>query len=117
VSGDYTRLFYKVKIYWQKSNRSGFTRLSDGKLPVNLLSKSGMTDHLDKAKRSWSMSRIRGKNTKPEIAVRKILHAAGFRFRLHVKNLPGKPDIALMKWKTVIFVHGCYWHPHEGCSK
>jgi len=56
-----------------------------------------MADHLDKAKRSWNMSRIRGKNTKPEIAVRKMLHAAGFRFRLHVKDLPGKPDIVLPK--------------------
>jgi DNA mismatch endonuclease Vsr len=55
-----------------------------------------MTDHLDKAKRSWNMSRIRGKDTKPEIAVRKMLHAAGFRFRLHVKELPGKPDIILL---------------------
>jgi len=62
------------------------------------------------------MSRIRCKDTKPEIAVRKMLHAAGFRFRLHVKGLPGKPDIVLPKWKTVIFVHGCFWHRHEGCK-
>jgi DNA mismatch endonuclease (patch repair protein) len=61
-----------------------------------------MTDHLDKARRSWNMSWICGKDTKPEIAVRKMLHAAGFRFRLHVKDLPGKPDIVLPKWKTVI---------------
>jgi len=74
-----------------------------------------MVDKLDSAKRSWNMSRIRDKNTKPELAVRKALHAAGFRFRLHVKNLPGKPDIVLPKWKTVIFVHGCFWHRHEGC--
>ena len=64
-----------------------------------------MTDHLDKAERSWNMSRIRGKDRSPEIAVRKLLHAAGFRFSLHVKALPGKPDIVLPKWKTVIFVH------------
>lgn len=76
-----------------------------------------MTDHLDQAKRSWNMSRIRGKDTKPEIAVRRMLHAAGFRFRLHVKSLPGKPDIVLPKWKTVIFVHGCFWHRHAGCKK
>jgi len=63
------------------------------------------------------MSRIRGKDTKPEIAVRKMLHAAGFRFCLHVKDLPGKPDIVLPKWKTVIFVHGCFWHRHEGCVR
>lgn len=76
-----------------------------------------MTDHLDKVKRSWNMSRIRGKDTKPEIAVRKMLHAAGFRFRLHVKDLPGKPDIVLPKWKTVVLVHGCFWHRHEGCPR
>ncbi len=63
------------------------------------------------------MSRIRGKDTKPEIAVRKMLHAAGFRYRLHVKDLPGKPDIVLPKWKTVIFVHGCFWHRHVGCGR
>lgn len=62
------------------------------------------------------MSRIRGKNTKPEILLRKLLHAAGFRFRLHVQNLPGKPDIVLSKYKTAIFVHGCFWHRHEGCA-
>lgn len=62
------------------------------------------------------MSRIRGKNTKPEILLRKLLHAAGFRFRLHVRDLPGKPDIVLRKYKTVIFVHGCFWHRHEGCE-
>lgn len=63
------------------------------------------------------MSRIRGKNTGPEVTVRKILHAAGFRFRLHVKGLPGKPDIVLPKWRTVIFVHGCFWHRHVGCKE
>lgn len=62
------------------------------------------------------MSQIKGKNTKPEMLVRKFLHAHGFRYRLHVKNLPGKPDIVLPKYKTVIFVHGCFWHGHEGCK-
>lgn len=62
------------------------------------------------------MSRIKGKDTKPEILVRKFLHANGFRYRLHVKDLPGKPDIVLPKYKTVIFVHGCFWHGHEGCK-
>lgn len=62
------------------------------------------------------MSRIRGKDTKPEMLVRKFLHAQGFRYRLHVKNLPGKPDLVLPKYKTVIFVHGCFWHGHEGCK-
>lgn len=61
------------------------------------------------------MSRIKGKDTKPELLVRRFLHAHGFRYRLHVKDLPGKPDIVLPKYKTVIFVHGCFWHGHEGC--
>ena len=61
------------------------------------------------------MSGIRGKDTDPEIAVRKALHAAGLRFRLHYKNLPGKPDIVLPRHRTAIFVHGCYWHRHPGC--
>lgn len=62
------------------------------------------------------MSQIKGKNTKPEMLVRKYLHAQGFRYRLHVKDLPGKPDIVLPKYKTVIFIHGCFWHGHEGCK-
>ena len=61
------------------------------------------------------MSRIRAKDTKPEIIVRKYLFSKGFRYRLHVKNLPGKPDIVLPRYKTVIFVNGCFWHGHEGC--
>lgn len=75
-----------------------------------------MADRLDKERRSWNMSRIRSKNTKPEMAVRRALHAAGFRFRLHVKDLPGKPDIVLPKWKAVVFIHGCFWHRHNGCK-
>lgn len=63
------------------------------------------------------MSRITGKDTKPEIIVRKFLHASGLRFRIHVGDLAGKPDIVLPKWKTVIFVHGCFWHRHEGCRR
>jgi DNA mismatch endonuclease (patch repair protein) len=66
--------------------------------------------------RSYNMSQIKGKNTKPEMVVRKFLFSKGFRYRLHVKNLPGKPDIVLPKYKTVIFVHGCFWHGHEGCK-
>lgn len=62
------------------------------------------------------MSRIRSKDTKPEMLVRKFLHKNGFRYRLHVKNMPGKPDIVLPKYKTVIFIHGCFWHGHEGCK-
>lgn len=73
-------------------------------------------DGLTKEKRSWNMSRINSKNTKPEIVVRSLLHRAGFRFRIHRKDLPGKPDIVLPKFKTVIFVHGCFWHRHQGCE-
>ena len=63
------------------------------------------------------MSRVKGRDTKPEIAVRKILHNWGFRFRLHDKKLPGKPDIVLPRFKRVIFVHGCFWHGHPGCNR
>ena len=74
-----------------------------------------MVDRISKEHRSWNMSRIRSKDTSPEMRVRSFLHCAGFRFRLHVKNLPGSPDIVLPKYRTVIFVHGCFWHRHEGC--
>lgn len=76
-----------------------------------------MADIFDKSKRSEIMSKISGKETKPEILVRKYLFAHGFRFRKNDKRLPGKPDIVLPKYKTVIFVHGCFWHGHEGCKK
>lgn len=66
--------------------------------------------------RSENMSRIRGKDTKPELLVRKKLHGEGFRFRLHRRDLPGTPDIVLPKHKAVIFVHGCFWHAHKGCK-
>lgn len=75
-----------------------------------------MTDVYSKEKRSYVMSRIRSKNTKPELIVRKYLFSQGFRFRLNVKRLPGTPDIVLKKYRTVIFVHGCFWHGHENCS-
>lgn len=66
-------------------------------------------------KRSVLMSKIRSANTRPELAVRKGLHARGFRFRLHRKDLPGKPDIILPRYRVAIFVHGCFWHQHAGC--
>lgn len=75
-----------------------------------------MADSLTKERRSWNMSRIRAENTRPEVMVRSILHRMGYRFRLHVRSLPGKPDIVLPKFKTVLFVHGCFWHRHEGCK-
>lgn len=62
------------------------------------------------------MSRIHSRDTKPEKQLRSLLHRAGYRFRMHVKKLPGKPDIVLPKYKTVIFVHGCFWHRHDGCK-
>ncbi len=74
-----------------------------------------MTDRITRQHRSWNMSRIRGSDTKPEITVRSCLHQFGYRFRLHRKDLPGKPDIVLPKYKLVIFVNGCFWHRHSGC--
>lgn len=73
-----------------------------------------MPDTLTPERRSWNMSRIRGRNTRPELLLRSLLHRAGFRFRLHAKELPGRPDIVLPKYRTAIFVHGCFWHRH-GC--
>ena len=67
------------------------------------------------AQRHHCMSRIRGKNTKPELIVRKYLFSRGYRYRLNQKNLPGSPDIVMRKYKTVIFINGCFWHAHEGC--
>lgn len=72
-------------------------------------------DVVDSATRSRMMANIRGKDTQPEVLVRKFLHAHGFRFRLHRADLPGKPDIVLAGLKTCIFVHGCFWHRHPGC--
>jgi DNA mismatch endonuclease, patch repair protein len=78
-----------------------------------------MADIVSEEQRSYNMSRIRGKNTKPEIAVRSLLHNLGYRFTVNGsknKKLPGRPDIVLPKYKTVIFVHGCFWHAHENCK-
>ena len=75
-----------------------------------------MADVHDKKTRSYNMSQIRSGNTKPDILVRKFLHAQGFRYKLHDKKLPGKPDIVLPKYKTVIFIHGCFWHGHANCK-
>jgi len=72
-------------------------------------------DRLTRKRRSWNMSRIRGTNTDPEIRVRSLLHRLGYRFRLHGRDLPGKPDIVLRKYNAVVLVHGCFWHRH-GCK-
>ncbi|MEI6049415.1 MAG: very short patch repair endonuclease [Bacteroidota bacterium] len=75
-----------------------------------------MTDVHNRQTRSYNMSQIKGKDTKPEILVRKFLFSNGFRYTLHDKKLPGKPDIVLPKYKTIIFVHGCFWHGHDNCK-
>ncbi|MES1216482.1 MAG: DNA mismatch endonuclease Vsr [Bacteroidota bacterium] len=75
-----------------------------------------MADVHDSKTRSYNMSQIKAKNTKPEMLVRRFLHAQGFRYKLHDKKLPGKPDLVLPKYKTVIFIHGCFWHGHDNCK-
>ncbi len=75
----------------------------------------GNMDIVDSAKRSSMMAGIRSKNTRPEMQVRRFLHSRGYRYRLHTASLPSKPDIVLPKHRTVIFVHGCFWHRHPGC--
>lgn len=74
-----------------------------------------MADIVDSSTRSRMMAGVKSKNTKPELLIRGLLHKRGFRFRLHVKDLPGKPDIVLPKYNSVIFVHGCFWHGHKEC--
>jgi DNA mismatch endonuclease, patch repair protein len=73
-------------------------------------------DIVTKAERSRMMSRIRGRDTRPELVVRSLLHRLGYRFRLHRADLPGRPDIVLPKYRTVVMVHGCFWHRHRGCE-
>ena len=74
-------------------------------------------DIFSEEQRSYIMSRVSSKNTKPELYVRSFLHGQGLRFRIHRKDLPGKPDLALPKYRTAIFVHGCFWHRHKGCPR
>jgi DNA mismatch endonuclease (patch repair protein) len=76
-----------------------------------------MVDHLTPSLRSWNMGRISSKNTAPELHVRRALHKRGYRYRLHVSRLPGKPDIVLPSIRTAVFVHGCFWHRHAGCRQ
>lgn len=75
-----------------------------------------MADIVSEKKRSEMMSRIRNKNTKPEMLVRRFLHSVGFRYRLHVNDMQGKPDLVFPKYKTVLFINGCFWHGHDGCK-
>jgi DNA mismatch endonuclease (patch repair protein) len=74
-------------------------------------------DKLSEARRSENMRQIRSKDMAPEVAVRRMVHALGFRFRLHRRDLPGAPDLVLPRLKKVIFVHGCFWHQHSGCRE
>ncbi len=76
-----------------------------------------MADKLSKEKRGWNMSRIKSKDTKPELLIRKALYKLGYRYRLHKKEVPGRPDIVLNRLKTLVFVNGCFWHRHEGCRE
>ncbi len=76
-----------------------------------------MSDSISPEHRSWNMSQIHGKDTSIEVKVRKYLFSQGFRFRKNVKNMPGKPDIVLPKYKSVVFIQGCFWHRHEGCKR
>lgn len=76
-----------------------------------------MADKLSTEKRSYLMSQVRSKDTKPEKFIRSLLHKLGYRFRKNVPSLPGKPDIVLPKYRMVIFVHGCFWHQHKGCKR
>lgn len=75
-----------------------------------------MVDVHEPEVRSYNMSQIKSKDTKPEMIVRRFLHSQGFRYRLHDENLPGKPDLVLKKYNTVIFIHGCFWHKHRDCK-
>ncbi|MEO1039651.1 MAG: DNA mismatch endonuclease Vsr [Pseudomonadota bacterium] len=76
-----------------------------------------MVDRLTPERRSRLMSRVRSKDTSPELRVRRIAHALGYRFRLHRRDLPGKPDLVFPRLKKTVFVHGCFWHRHPGCRK
>lgn len=76
-----------------------------------------MTDVFSKEKRSWLMRRVKGRDTKPEILVRSFVHRMGYRFRIHRRDLPGNPDIVFPRHGKAIFVHGCFWHGHEGCPR
>lgn len=76
-----------------------------------------MSDRVSAEQRSRNMARVKNKNTAPEIIVRRTLHRLGYRFRLHRRDLPGSPDIVLPRHHTVVFVHGCFWHSHPGCSR
>ncbi len=107
LAGIYTRFFSELQ--------PGEPKLFIGRLNMYFYV-AIMTDVHTKAQRSFNMSRIRAKNTKPELLVRRYLHSLGYRYTLHHKGLPGRPDIVLPRYQTIIFVHGCFWHGHKGCK-
>ena len=86
-------------------------------IPISRSIRQELTDIYSPSKRSEIMSKVRDRNSKAELAVRSLLHNLGYRFRLHRKDLPGKPDIVLPKYNSVIFVHGCFWHQHKNCAR
>jgi len=90
--------------------------LSVSKLREKSYTHKNYMDHLTPSNRSWNMGRICSKNTKPEKIVRSLLHKLGYRFRLYRKDLPGKPDIILPKYSSIVMVHGCFWHRHKNCK-
>jgi len=96
-----------------RANRYGGSTCALFNVTALTSARKGNMDSFSPEKRSEVMSRIRSKDTKPEFVVRRLLHRLGYRFRLHRRDLPGKPDIVLPKWNTVIFVHGCFWHGHD----
>lgn len=95
--------------------RAGEDRRTKVGQPRSLLGYMKHSDHLSPEQRSAHMRLIRARDTKPEIVVRRIVHGMGFRFRLHRRDLPGRPDLALPRHRKAILVHGCFWHQHEGC--
>jgi len=97
-------------------NTLSFLNLCASRLIFLHLKGIALVDFLSPVERSRRMARIRGKNTAPEMALRQALHALGLRFRLHSKELPGKPDLIFPKFKAIVFVHGCFWHRHTACK-
>lgn len=85
-------------------------------MKLGYINRKSLLDNLSIEQRRYAMSRIRSRGTKPELVLRKSLFALGFRFRLHKKNLPGKPDLVFSKYNSVVFIHGCFWHLHNNCS-
>lgn len=85
--------------------------------PIRRQRSSTLVDRLTSERRSWLMSQVRSKNTSPEMRVRRLAHASGLRYRLHRRDLPGKPDLVFPRHRVALFVHGCFWHRHPGCAK